>query len=89
MIVLVVLSVPLIITPLTVLQQAIVACILIGIGWLVATLEQKQPQESTSQYLHLFMVWLSLITTFRYLYYRTNYTLNLTSGWLDATCSKW
>ncbi|KAM3089712.1 UDP-forming cellulose synthase catalytic subunit [Phormidesmis sp. 146-35] len=87
MVVLLVLSVPLIITPLTVLQQGIVAVILVAIGWLVATLEQKQPQESTSQYLHLFMVWLSLITTFRYLYYRTNYTLNLTSGWLDATCS--
>lgn len=87
MVLLMLLSVPLIITPLTVWQQGLVAVILVGVGWLVATLEQKQPQEQTSQYLHLFMVWLSLITTFRYLYYRTNYTLNLTSGWLDAICS--
>lgn len=87
MVLLLLLSIPLIITPLTILQQGIVAFILVGVGWLVATLEQKQPEEQTSQYLHLFMVWLSLITTFRYLYYRTNYTLNLTSGWLDAVCS--
>jgi cellulose synthase (UDP-forming) len=87
MILLLLLSTPLIITPLEVWQQGLVAVLLVGMGWLVATIEQKQPTSDTSEYLHLFMVWLSLITTFRYLYYRTNYTLNLTSGWLDALCS--
>lgn len=81
------LSIPLIITPLEIWQQGIIAVTLVGLGWFVATIEQKQTEERTSEYLHLFMVWLSLITTFRYLYYRTNYTLNLTSGWLDATFS--
>ena len=87
MILLMLLSIPLIITPLEVWQQGLVAVFLVGIGWLVAALEQKQPRGDTSDYLHLFMVWLSLITTFRYLYYRTSYTLNLTTGWVDAVCS--
>ncbi|GAP98835.1 UDP-forming cellulose synthase catalytic subunit [Leptolyngbya sp. NIES-2104] len=84
---LLVLSVPLIVTPLEIWQQGIVAVILVGLGWAVTDIEHKHAKGQTSEYLHLFMVWLSLITTFRYLYYRTNYTLNLTSGWLDATCS--
>ena len=87
MILLMLLSTPLIITPLEVWQQGVVAVFLVGIGWLVASLEQRQPSGDTSEYLHLFMVWLSLITTFRYLYYRTSYTLNLTTGWVDAVCS--
>ncbi|MCY7274908.1 MAG: UDP-forming cellulose synthase catalytic subunit [Phormidesmis sp. CAN_BIN44] len=87
MILLLFLSIPLIVTPLEVWQQGLVAVFLIGIGWLVVSLEQKQPKGDTSEYLHLFMGWLSLITTFRYLYYRTNYTLNLTTGWLDAVFS--
>ncbi|MCY7321321.1 MAG: glycosyltransferase, partial [Phormidesmis sp. CAN_BIN36] len=87
MILLMLLSIPLIITPLEVWQQWIVAVFLVGVGWLVAALEQKQPKGDTSEYLHLFMVWLSLITTFRYLYYRTSYTLNLTTGWIDGVCS--
>ncbi|NDJ16570.1 glycosyltransferase family 2 protein [Myxacorys almedinensis] len=87
MAVLLLLSVPLIITPLEIWQQGIVAVALVVLGWSVATIERKQTESRTSEYLHLFMVWLSLITTFRYLYYRTHYTLNLTSGWLDATFS--
>lgn len=84
---LLVLAIPLIITPLEIWQQGIVAILLIGLGWGVTDIEHKHAKGQTSEYLHLFMVWLSLITTFRYLYYRTNYTLNLTSGWLDAVCS--
>lgn len=87
MIVLIILSVPLIVTPLEIWQQGVVAVLVIGLGWAVTDIEHKHAKGQTSEYLHLFMVWLSLITTFRYLYYRTNYTLNLTGGWLDAVCS--
>jgi cellulose synthase (UDP-forming) len=78
------LSIPLIVTPLSVQQQGIIAFFLIAIAWGVTEVEQRQASSNTSEYLHLFLVWLSLITTFRYLYYRTNFTLNLTGGWLDA-----
>ena len=87
MVFLLILSIPLIITPLEVWQQGLVAVFLMTIGWLVAALEQKQTGGDTSEYLHLFMVWLSLLTTVRYLYYRTHYTLNLTTGWIDAVFS--
>ncbi|MBD2326286.1 UDP-forming cellulose synthase catalytic subunit [Alkalinema sp. FACHB-956] len=80
-------SLPLVITPLTIPQQGIVAVILVVLAWVVTAVEQKQAAGRTSEYLHLFLVWLSLITTFRYLYYRTNYTLNLTGGWVDAVFS--
>lgn len=78
------LSIPLIITPLTIPQQAIIGGFLVFIAWGVTKVEERQSSRNTSDYLHLFLVWLSLITTFRYLYYRTTYTLNLTGGWLDA-----
>ncbi len=78
------LSIPLIVTPLAVSQQAAIATFLIVIAWGVTELEKRQSNANTSEYFHLFLVWLSLITTFRYLYYRTNYTLNLTGGWIDA-----
>ena len=78
------LSIPLIITPLTIPQQGIIGGFLVFIAWGVTKVEERQSSSNTSEYLHLFLVWLSLITTFRYLYYRTTYTLNLTGGWLDA-----
>lgn len=81
-----VLSLPLIMAPLTIWQQAVVAVLLVAIGWLVVKLEQRQEEGRTSEYLHLFMVWLSLITTFRYLFYRINYTLNL-DGWINSLFS--
>lgn len=80
------LSVPLITTPLTIWQQTLVAGILILIGWFVVRLEQKQTQQQASEYLHLFLVWLSIVTTLRYLFYRTSYTLNL-DGWLNGLFS--
>ncbi|MBW4581150.1 MAG: glycosyltransferase [Tildeniella nuda ZEHNDER 1965/U140] len=89
------LSIPLIITPLTTWQQTIVALLLILLGWVVIQIEQRYGdtrdstglrQRQTSDYLHLFMIWLSLITTFRYVYYRSSYTLNL-DGWLNSTFS--
>ncbi|MBD2088423.1 UDP-forming cellulose synthase catalytic subunit [Microcoleus sp. FACHB-1515] len=73
------LSIPLIVTPLTVWQQTIVAVILILLGWFTVQVEQRQTQQQASEYLHLFLAWLSVVTTLRYLYYRTNYTLNLDS----------
>ncbi|MBD1855914.1 MULTISPECIES: UDP-forming cellulose synthase catalytic subunit [Leptolyngbya] len=81
------LSVPLIITPLKIWQQGVVAILLIAIGWAVSVIERKHATDRTSEYLHLFMIWLSLITTFRYLFYRVSYTLNLHNGWLDGTAS--
>jgi cellulose synthase (UDP-forming) len=77
------LSVPLIITPLEVWQQAIVAVSLIAVGQLVVRVEYQQSDKQTSEYLHLFLVWLSVVTTLRYLYYRTAYTLNFDS-WLNG-----
>ncbi|MBW4519220.1 MAG: UDP-forming cellulose synthase catalytic subunit [Scytolyngbya sp. HA4215-MV1] len=77
------LAVPLIITPLKIWQQTLVAIFLIAIGWVVVRLDNRQNDPVASEYLHLFMVWLSLITTFRYLYYRTAYTLNF-DGWINS-----
>jgi cellulose synthase (UDP-forming) len=74
------LSLPLIITPIKIWQQAVVAGILIAIGWLVVTLESRQTNQKAGEYLHLFLAWLSIVTTLRYLYYRSNYTLNLETG---------
>jgi cellulose synthase (UDP-forming) len=76
-------SVPLIITPLEIWQQGAIAAILITIGWLVIHIENRYDNPQISEYLHLFLVWLSIITTLRYFYYRTVYTLNL-DGWVDS-----
>lgn len=69
-------SIPLIITPLEIWQQGIIAVFLTAIGILVIRAEERESSSEVSQYLHLFMVWLSMVTTLRYLYYRTSYTLN-------------
>lgn len=81
--VLMLLSVPLIVTPLSIWQQGIIAVVLVALGWVVIQVEQRFGDRRTSEYLHLFMVWLSLIVTFRYLFYRSSYTLNFDT-WLDA-----
>jgi cellulose synthase (UDP-forming) len=70
------LSVPLIITPLRIWQQAVIALLLVIIGQFIMEAEEQESSTEISQYYHLFMVWLSLVTTLRYLYYRTSYTLN-------------
>ncbi len=79
------LSVPLITTPLKVWQQGIVAVLLMAIGQLVVRAEHRQSDEQTSEYFHLFLVWLSIVTTLRYLYYRVSYTLNFDT-WLNGLC---
>jgi cellulose synthase (UDP-forming) len=77
------LSVPLIVTPLEIWQQGVVAALLIAIGWVVVQVEHAQNDARTSEYLHLFLVWLSVITTLRYFYYRSAYTLNF-DGWVNS-----
>jgi len=76
---LLVLSIPLVITPLKVWQQGVVAVLLLAIGQVVVRAENRVPDKQISEYYHLFLVWLSLVTTARYLYYRLNYTLNFDS----------
>lgn len=77
------LSVPLIITPIEVWQQGAVAVFLVLLGQLVIQAENQESSAEISHYYHLFMVWLSLVTTLRYLYYRTSYTLNF-DGWVNS-----
>ncbi|MGF1536326.1 MAG: glycosyltransferase family 2 protein [Elainellaceae cyanobacterium] len=72
-------SVPLIVTSLEVWQQGIVALVFIVMGWGIVILEQRQGDWRASEYLHLFLVWLSVITTLRYLFYRASYTLNFST----------
>jgi cellulose synthase (UDP-forming) len=78
-----ILSVPLIITPLKIWQQGVIAVLFIVIGLLAVQVEQKQENKQTSESIHLFLTWLSIVTTLRYLYYRTSYTLNFNS-WLNG-----
>ncbi|MEL7242919.1 MAG: cellulose synthase, partial [Cyanobacteria bacterium J06573_2] len=80
---LLVLSVPLIVTPLEVWQQGAIAVFLVLLGQLVLGAEEQESSEEVGQYYHLFMVWLSLVTTMRYLYYRLSYTLNF-DGWINS-----
>jgi cellulose synthase (UDP-forming) len=75
------LSIPLIITPLDLWKQIVVAAVLIVIGWVTVRIEAGQNQKRASEYMHVFLAWLSIVTTLRYLYYRTNYTLALDSWW--------
>ena len=77
------LSLPLIITPLAIWQQGVVAVFLLLLGQFIVRAEEQQSSPEISQYYHLFMVWLSLVTTLRYLYYRTSYTLNF-DGWINS-----
>jgi cellulose synthase (UDP-forming) len=56
-----------------------------AIGQIIVRAEKPQSSQIKSEYFHLFMVWLSLVTTLRYLYYRTSYTLNF-DGWINGLC---
>lgn len=85
-VILLVMSVPLIITPLEIWQQGIVAILLLAIGWLIVQVEHSQNDRRTSEYLHLFLIWVSVITTLRYFYYRSVYTLNF-DGWVNTVFS--
>ncbi|XPM57825.2 MAG: hypothetical protein EDM05_008445 [Leptolyngbya sp. IPPAS B-1204] len=67
-------------------QQSIVAVVVIGMGRWLLHLEERQPETRASEYLHLLLLTLSILTTLRYLYYRASYTLNLGEP-LDAVFS--
>jgi len=76
-------SIPFVITPLKIWQQGCVAISLILLGWVVVHIESKQADSKVSEYLHLFLIGLSIIATLRYFYYRTVYTLNF-DGWING-----
>ena len=63
-------------------QQALVASLLICVGQFSLRLEEQAKDKHTSEALHLFLVALSLLTTGRYLYYRSQYTLNF-DNWVS------
>ncbi len=77
------LSIPLIVTPLELWQQFVLATGLVLFSSLVVQFERHHPQRQVSEYLHLLLAWLSIVTTFRYLFYRTAYTLNL-DNWVEG-----
>ncbi|MBD3881701.1 UDP-forming cellulose synthase catalytic subunit [Phormidium tenue FACHB-886] len=80
---LIVVAIPLIVTPLTIWQQGVVALALILFSMVIVNYEQRQPQRRASELMHLMLAWLSIVSTLRYLYYRLSYTLNLDS-WLSG-----
>ncbi|MBW4468984.1 MAG: UDP-forming cellulose synthase catalytic subunit [Stenomitos rutilans HA7619-LM2] len=64
-------------------QQAVLAAVLVAIGYTIVSLEEQQDETERSEKLHLFLIALSVLTTLRYLYYRTAYTMNL-DNWLNG-----
>jgi len=64
-------------------QQAILAVILVTVGYTVVMLEEQQVDTPSSEKLHLFLIALSVLATLRYLYYRTAYTINL-DNWVNG-----
>lgn len=81
-----VLSLPLVVTPLPLGQQFWLAVVLIGLGWALVQFEQRSQDSRLSEQLHLLLVWLSMVVTLRYLWYRTFSTLNF-DGWLNSIFS--
>jgi cellulose synthase (UDP-forming) len=80
------LCLPLITFQLPILEQSIVAIGLTLAGLSIIRLEERQSNPRVSEHLHLFLIALSSLTTLRYFYYRTTYTLNL-DNWLDGLFS--
>jgi cellulose synthase (UDP-forming) len=80
------LCVPLITTRLVAWEQAIAAVMLVLVGWGILALEERQSQKRASEYLHLLLISISALTTLRYLFYRSAYTLNL-EGWVNSLFS--
>lgn len=64
-------------------QQGVVAAVLIAVGRFLLQMEEYKPSKKTSEYLHLFLILLSIIATLRYLHYRVNYTLNF-DDWING-----
>lgn len=82
----VILALPLIVTPLPLGQQTVLAVFLIAVGWFLVRLEERQQNQRISEQLHLLLIWISIVVTLRYLYYRTFNTLNF-DGWVNTTFS--
>jgi cellulose synthase (UDP-forming) len=77
------LYIPLLTSRLAIWQQGLLALLLISLGHWIIRLEEQRTSHRTSEYLHLLLISLSTLTTLRYLYYRTSYTLNFDS-WLNG-----
>jgi cellulose synthase (UDP-forming) len=67
---------PLLVSRPAIWQQGVVGALLIAIGHFILKMEESKPHKKTSEYIHLFLIVLSIITTLRYLYYRITLTLN-------------
>lgn len=80
------LCVPLITSRPAIWQQGVIGVLLIVVGRFVLQMEEHKPSKKISEYLHLFLILLSLISTLRYLYYRVSYTLNF-DDWINGTFS--
>jgi cellulose synthase (UDP-forming) len=74
---------PLVIARPAIWQQGVVAAVLIAVGRLSLQMEEQKPSKKNSEYLHLFLILLSIVTTVRYLYYRLSYTLNF-DDWING-----
>jgi cellulose synthase (UDP-forming) len=80
------LMLPLLTIRLEIWQQGLLAFLLLAIGRVILRAEEWQTDRQISEHLHLFLIILSLLTTLRYFYYRTSYTLNF-DGWLNSIFS--
>ncbi len=67
-------------------QQGVVAILLIAVGRIALQMEEHKPSKKISEYIHLFLTLLSIVTTLRYLHYRASYTLNF-DDWINGTFS--
>ena len=74
---------PLITTRSSIWQQGMIALLLIGVGQVMLRLEEHAKRKRTSEALHLLLIALSLLTTGRYLYYRSQHTLNF-DNWVSS-----
>jgi cellulose synthase (UDP-forming) len=67
-------------------QQGVVAALLIAVGRLALQMEEYKPNKKKSEFIHLFLILLSLVTTLRYLYYRITLTMNF-DDWINGLFS--
>lgn len=82
----VIFSLPLIMTALTPNQQFLLAVMTLVLSISLLRFEEKLNNPVVSEQIHLFLIWLSIITTCRYLVYRVSGTLNF-SGVLNSIAS--
>ncbi|NER79933.1 MAG: UDP-forming cellulose synthase catalytic subunit [Leptolyngbya sp. SIO1D8] len=75
--------IPIITTRPGIWQQGVIAVFLITTGQFTLRLEERIQKSRTSEALHLLLISLSILTTGRYLYYRSQYTLNF-DNWVST-----